>query len=266
MAENYDKEYAKKAFKGIERRRGHKILFKKFEVIGKENLDKSSTDRQRLYISNHQSHSDYLLAWLQFHRQKAQMPMIAAGKNLDIKLFQWIRIDFGKLGAFWIDRNRIKEKDRNATRQVNSKVCQLIENGHDILIFPEGGRSYDGKLFTDYKVGAINKVLRTKKDLDIVNIAFDYNPRIEHGYFKLLKATKKLKGKVGTGLYLGLDLAAFASRYLSMTRGDAYMNIGKPQPLETITKTARNLSEEILAVKNHSKKEIEQLYAEISKT
>jgi len=284
--ETYDAEYAAKALKAVEQRRGHKMFFKKFEVTGEENLNKSPNDRQRLYISNHQSHADYLLAWLQFHRQQAQMPMIAAGTNLDLKPLQWMGIDFGKLGAFWIDRNGIKGKERGATRQIKSKIPRLIKDGHDILIFPEGGRSYDGSIFTDYKTGALKRVLKTGRDLDIVYIAFNYNSRIEHGYFRLLKATKKLRvdpkeireessaflraakklrNAVNNGLYLGLDTIAFASRYLSMTSGNAYMNVGKPQALETITKTANDLDGEILAVENHSKEEIKRLYKEISK-
>ena len=267
MAEEYDREYAKKVLKAIERRGKHRLFFRKLEVIGAENLNKSPGDKPRLLLVNHNSHADYLITWLQCHIQKTQMPMIAAGTNLDLKLLQLMGIDFGKLGAFWVDRDKIRETPRDAvryTRQIRDKVGQLMKDGHDILVFPEGGRSYDGKLFTRYKTGIIKEVLRTQPDIDIVNMAFHYSPRIEEGYFTALQIAKHL-GKPGKLLYVGLDAIAFASRYLRRPESAAYMNVGKPQPLESIAGSKGSLCDKVSAVKHHSKEEIKKLYAEISK-
>lgn len=264
--ETYDTKYAAKVLKAINRRGGHRLFSREFEVIGKENLDKSPKDKQRLYIANHQSHADYLYAWFQFHKQGAQMPMIAAGNNLNLKLLQWMGIDFGKLGAFWIDRDKIgtgREETIAQGTEIEEKVTSLINNGNDILVFPEGGRAYDGSILKKFKPGIIKNVLMAKKNFDIINIAFAYSPRIEEEYFKILNAFKNL-GKIGRTLYVATDATAFALRYLFRPESKTRINIGKPTALEIVVNGCENICDKISAIKNHSRKEIRKLYSEIT--
>ena len=64
-----------------------KKYFNEFIVTGNEYL-LDSKDRQKIYIANHQSHMDYAIGWLNFHKQGIRMPMIPAGINLDQDFFK----------------------------------------------------------------------------------------------------------------------------------------------------------------------------------
>jgi len=266
----YDPEFAQKKLKTVERIKFDKIYFKNFIVNGKDNLHKNE-DRQRIYIANHLSHMDYCLAWLEFHRQGTRMPMIPAGSNLNQPFLKKIGLDFGRLGAYFIDRDLIQSDGKESTEHKKEAIHmtrEIIEKGQDLLVFPEGGRSYNGELFEKYNTGALRSALHKQKNLNIVPIAFAYDHRVEEKFLKTMKKGNRetLLGKI---LYYGADAFAYfinrpIAKAIGCNVGNAYMNIGEPRPLSDITGFLDlTKGRKIEAIKKFSIEEISRLYDEI---
>jgi glycerol-3-phosphate O-acyltransferase len=261
MQEGYDPQYAKRIYEGIEKRGGHKMFFKELHTKGIENI-KENSGRRRLYLGNHLSNADALVVWYTFHKYGIKMPMTAAGANLNIGLLKMIGIDLSRLGAFWTDREKIGDRDRENISGIGEKIDEILSNGNDIFAFPEGGRSYNGKLFEKYKTGIIKKVLQREKDIEIVPFAIDYSRRIEEGFFKYLEKVKEWKFG-GKQIYIALDLLALTKEYFGKKEKEAYINFGRPTSLEKITDTPLYLPETIQAVKGFSMGKTNELFQEI---
>lgn len=260
MAESYDPEYAAKIFAKMQKLGGPRIFFKDLQVLGKENLQSDGSNR-RIYISNHVSHADYMTLWYQFYKQGSKMPRIAAGKNLDLP---WLKkfADIGKLGAFWVDRERIKASDKEAVSGLNGSMTEILKDREDILIFPEGGRSYNNHIFDRYKTGILKRSLRLGDDPEIVSIAVDYTKRIEEDYFKAL-AWSKRQGKWGRRLYVGIDTFAFAKAYLLREDRTAFINAGQPKKLSEIVSDPQDIKSALIGIEEFTKTEIRRLHGEI---
>lgn len=258
--EYYDKEYAKEVFNRTKDKGGYKLFFKDLKIIGENNLKRNG--KQRLYIGNHLSHADYICAWHMFHEYNSKMPMIPAGKNLDLKILNKMGIDFGRLGAFWIDRTKVNTKERKEICELSEKIKEILNNNNDMLVFPESGRSYNGNLFEKYKTGIIKKILLERNDLEIVPMAFDYSKRVEEDFFKKMEKVKDL-GRIGNFLYLTLDATAFIKSYLKKNKETAFINIGKGYSLEEISKDKQDIPQTIKKLKEFSISKINKLYEEI---
>ena len=93
-----------------------------------------------MYASNHKSHTDYLVEPLVLDDHGIRPPIIAAGINL-------FGGPLGLLhrhvtGAIPIRRNT---KDPAYLVTLKAYVAELLRD-HDLLFYPEGGRSYSGEL------------------------------------------------------------------------------------------------------------------------
>jgi len=203
----YDPKFAQEILGRIERINFDKIYFEKFVVTGRENLFRDK-NRQRIYIANHLSHMDYALLWLDFHRNGIRMPMIPAGENLNKKILKKIGLDFGKLGAYFIDRDLMKGNSPSAIQHKKDAIRvtrEIINRGLDFLVFPEGGRNDNGELFGKYETGTLRAVLYNEKDLDIVPVAFAYDHRVEEKFLPIIRKgnrKKEIERHYGGGLYI----------------------------------------------------------------
>ncbi|MAG39358.1 hypothetical protein CMI41_00105 [Candidatus Pacearchaeota archaeon] len=260
----YDLDYTRRTFQRIKRLGGETLIFDRVHIIGEENLHKNP-ERQRLYLANHLSHADYMIIWFKFHEKGIKMPMIPAGKNLDQLFFRLISCDFSKMGGFWVDRELLKSNINGATshgRQIRRSVEAALKNKQDLLIFPEGGRSYQGTIIDSFLTGAVRAVLKEETDLDLTNIAFAYNPRIEEPVFPRLAEHRTKKGPK----YKLWDYIAFARRLIEKrfhNVGDAYMNVSEPRPLIKIVEEGE-LKKRVENLRQYSTQEIRRLYEEIS--
>ncbi len=266
----YDPEFAQKVLRRFEWLGSEKRFFENFIITGRNNLLENS-DRQRIYIANHQSHMDYALTWLEFHRQEIKMPMIPAGSNLNQPFLKNIGLDLGRLGAYFIDRDLMKTNSKESTKQKKEAIRvtrDIIDRGQDLLVFPEGGRSYNGNLFEKYNTGALRSALHKQKDLDIVPIAFAYDNRVEEKFLDTMKRGNR-KTLLGKLQYYGADAFAYfinrpIAKAIGCDVGNAYMNIGKPRPLSDITGFLDlTKGRKIESVKKFSIEEINRLYDEI---
>lgn len=92
-------------------------------------------------LPSHKSHIDYLVLSYVFMKENLQLPLIAAGDNLN---FFPAGPVLRRGGAFFIRRSF--KGDRLYAAVVDTYVRRLIRTGYPIELFLEGGRSRTGKL------------------------------------------------------------------------------------------------------------------------
>jgi glycerol-3-phosphate O-acyltransferase len=126
-----------------------------------------------IYASNHKSHVDYLVEPLVLDDNGIRPPVIAAGINL-------FGGPLGLLhrhvtGAIPIRRNT---KDPAYLITLKAYIAELLRR-HDLLFYPEGGRSYSGEL-KPVKTGLLQAALTADRaDLVLVPTAIAYDLVLE---------------------------------------------------------------------------------------
>lgn len=126
-----------------------------------------------LYASNHKSHLDYLVEPLVLDDHGIRPPIIAAGINL-------FGGPLGLLhrhvtGAIPIRRDT---KDPAYLITLKAYVAEILQR-HDLLVYPEGGRSYSGELKPP-KTGLLHAALQSRHPrLAIVPLAVAYDLVLE---------------------------------------------------------------------------------------
>jgi len=262
-----DKGYSREAYKRILRLGGEKFFFENVVVSGKENL---SSERQRIYLANHLSHMDYALIWLLSHRDGFKMPVIAAGKNLDLRLFRMIGFDFGRLGGEFIDRELLSNGNGSFSdrRDVYRRFRNIVSGGEDLLVFPEGGRNYHAEegVMNSFYEGILRAAL-SGADVDrtdLVLLAFDYDRKVEDGFLDKIERHRKDKN----WRYYFWDAAAYASHFAGRQfcdRGDAYVSVGSPRKIGEIFPARAGMEQRVGAVRDYSVGGIRELYEGIRK-
>ena len=130
-------------------------MFSAIEVdeAGIERLREHAKEGTLVILPSHKSHMDYLaLAWV-LYRHKLQLPLVAAGDNLN---FFPMGAIFRRAGAFFIRRSF--SGDRLYAAVVDAYVRRLIKDRTALEFFLEGGRSRSGKLLPP-KLGLLSIVV-----------------------------------------------------------------------------------------------------------
>ena len=126
-----------------------------------------------VYASNHKSHTDYLVEPIVLDDNGVRPPLIAAGINLFGGPLGLIHKHV--TGAIPIRRNT---KDPAYLITLKAYVSEILKK-HDILFYPEGGRSYSGELKAT-KTGLIYATLQAEcPNLVIVPVAISYDLVLE---------------------------------------------------------------------------------------
>lgn len=94
-----------------------------------------------IFLPCHRSHVDYVSLQLVCYRLGLALPTVIAGDNLN---FPVIGPFLQHAGAMWIRRSF--GEDQLYTTLVQAYIDTLLQNGHNIECFVEGGRSRTGKL------------------------------------------------------------------------------------------------------------------------
>ncbi|HMR80313.1 MAG TPA: glycerol-3-phosphate acyltransferase, partial [Polyangiaceae bacterium] len=106
-----------------------------------ERVREAAKEGSLVLLPSHKSHIDYLILSYVFNNENLQLPLIAAGDNLN---FFPVGPIFRRGGAFFIRRSFRGDKLYAAI--VDSYIRRLIRDGFPIELFLEGGRSRTGKL------------------------------------------------------------------------------------------------------------------------
>ncbi|UCF56511.1 MAG: 1-acyl-sn-glycerol-3-phosphate acyltransferase [Deltaproteobacteria bacterium] len=173
-----------------------------------------------IYVPSHKSHIDYLILNQVLFDHHMHIPRIAAGKNLAFWPMGYI---FRKCGAFFIRRSFAGAKlySEVFTRYVKA----LLEEGHPIEFFIEGGRSRNGKLVLP-KTGFLAILLQAYQegfceDLIFVPISIIYDRIIEEkSYIK----------EIGGGIKRQESLKQIikSRRFLKTRYGKIYIRFNQP--------------------------------------
>lgn len=229
-------------------------IFSSIEVslpdIPSEELSKYPT----MVVSSHRSHMDYILIGIELDKAGMKNLRFAAGDNLTN--MPYVGKVFRSWGAFSVYRAQAMK--RSYISKLSQQVVGMLEDGDNIIVFPEGGRSYKGNMM-DIKGGIIAANIFAQHSspgntYNFLPIAISYERLPEILYFNMLKKGKALlKDKpgiigrlIGNFYYFGADLFAFA-KFLSAPKfkrkyGHVYIDIGKPIAVSDITDVQKNFN------------------------
>src|SRR6478672_7921875 len=170
-----------------------------------------------IYISNHKSHLDYLIEPLVLDDNGVRPPVIAAGINL-------FGGPLGLLhrhvtGAIPIRRNT---KDPAYLITLKAYVAEVLKR-HDLLFYPEGGRSYSGELKAA-KTGLISAALGADcRNLVIIPTAIAYDLVLEDHILARQRVKKRQRP-------FAREIAEMV-RYAVGYKSRAFVTFGAPIPV-----------------------------------
>jgi glycerol-3-phosphate O-acyltransferase len=176
-----------------------------------------------IYVPSHKSHIDYLVLNYVLYLDNMHVPRIAAGKNLT---FWPMGHAFRKSGAFFIRRSF--RGDRLYALVFERYVKALLEEGHPLEFFIEGGRSRSGKLILP-KLGFLSILLNAQaegyaKDLIFVPASITYDRILEEkSYLKEVGGDSKKQENFWEILK--------ARHFLNRKHGRIYIRFGQPLSL-----------------------------------
>ncbi len=189
-----------------------------------------------IYVPSHKSHIDYLILTQVLHDHHMHIPRIAAGKNLAFWPMGYI---FRKCGAFFIRRSFTGA--RLYSEVFVRYIKALLEEGHPIEFFIEGGRSRNGKLVLP-KTGFLNILLQAYEegfcdDLIFVPISIIYDRIIEEkSYLKEIGGDEKKQES--------LQQLITARRFLKRRYGKIYIRFNHPFSLSEYLSNRRQADKE----------------------
>jgi glycerol-3-phosphate O-acyltransferase len=171
-----------------------------------------------IYASNHKSHIDYLVEPLILDDHGVRPPIIAAGINLFGGPLGLIHKHV--TGAIPIRRHT---KDPAYLLTLKAYVGELLRN-HDLLFYPEGGRSYSGEL-KQPKTGLIHAALLSElPGLSIIPTAISYDLVLEDHVLAKQRVKRAQRP-------FARELAEMV-RYAMGYRSRAFVTFGRPIPLD----------------------------------
>lgn len=182
-------------------------------------LREASKEGTLVLLPSHKSHVDYIILSQVMYRAHMQMPLIAAGDNLN---FFPIGALLRKAGAFFIRRSF--KGDRLYGAVVDAYMRRLLKDGWTLEFFLEGGRSRTGKLLPP-KVGLLSIVVdaalgATRQKVYFVPVSIGYERLVEEeSYVAELSGGEKKREDV-RGLLGSADVLARRYGRLSVQFGE----------------------------------------------
>jgi glycerol-3-phosphate O-acyltransferase len=179
-----------------------------------ERVEEATRAGRVIYASNHRSHLDYLVEPLALEDVGIRPPIIAAGINLFGGPLGLIHRHV--TGAMPIRRNT---KDPAYLITLKAYVAELLGR-HDLMFYPEGGRSYSGELKPP-KTGLLHAALQGGQDhMVIVPCAVAYDLVLEDHILSRQRVKRAQRP-------FGREFAELV-RYAVGYRSRAYVTFGTP--------------------------------------
>jgi len=116
-------------------------LYDGVQFDGVERLRSVADGREIVYVPCHRSHIDYLLLSYLLYTRGFSLPHVAAGVNLDLPFVGGI---LRRGGAFFLRRTFAGNPLYAAV--FNAYLKEILQRGHSLEYFVEGGRSRSGRL------------------------------------------------------------------------------------------------------------------------
>ena len=201
-------------------------------VVDTDGLQRVKTMSQRgplILVPCHKSHVDYLiLSWI-LYNHNMPCPHVAAGKNLSF----WPMGPFFRAGGAFFLRRTFRGA-RLYSKVFSEYIHKLLEEGFNLELFIEGGRSRTGKLLMP-KLGFLSILLNAFKngackDMIFVPVFIGYDQIIEeNAYLHEIEGGKKEPEN--------LSQVIKARRFLKQRYGKIYINFHDPVSLNEIIST-----------------------------
>lgn len=201
-------------------------LYDGVELDGLHRLKAVADGHEIVYVPCHRSHIDYLLLSYILYHQGYSLPHVAAGINLNLPVIGGI---IRRSGAFFLRRTFAGNKLYAAT--FNAYLKEILQRGHTLEYFIEGGRSRTGRLLPP-KGGMLAMTVH----------AYLRNPRtpvvfvpVYFGYERLLEG-RAFTSELAGGKKQKESVFAFikALRTLREKYGSVYVNFGEPIALDAL--------------------------------
>jgi len=193
------------------------------DVESLQRVKRAARHSTLVYIPCHKSHIDYLILTYILLKNNLSSPFIAAGKNL---AFWPLGAIFRRGGAFFIRRSF---KGLKFYAEVFSLyVKTMVQLGHNIEFFIEGGRSRTGKMILP-KMGLLAILIQAVEegfceDLVFVPTAICYDRILEEdSYLKEITGESKAEENIGQLMR--------ARRFLKKRYGRVYVQFADPLSL-----------------------------------
>jgi len=202
------------------------LLYDGIEVKGVERLKAVADGREIVYVPCHRSHIDYLLLSYVLYIQGFSLPHIAAGINLNLPIIGGL---LRRGGAFFLRRSFAGLPLYSAV--FNSYLKELLQRGHALEYFVEGGRSRTGRLLPP-KGGMLAMTVHAyltqpQTPVVFVPVYFGYERLLEGGAFTSELAGGKKQRESVFALIKSL-------RTLREDYGRVYVSFGEPIELEPL--------------------------------
>lgn len=203
-------------------------LYDGVELSGVQRLKSVADGNELVYVPCHRSHIDYLLLSYILYVQGFSLPHIAAGVNLNLPVVGGL---LRRGGAFFLRRSFAGKPLYAAV--FNAYLKEILQRGHALEYFVEGGRSRTGRLLPA-KGGMLAMTVHAflqdpQTPVVFVPVYFGYERLLEGGAFTSeLAGGKKQKESI-----LGLVKAL---RTLKEDYGHVYVNFGQPIALNELLK------------------------------
>jgi len=226
-------------------------ILRKIERVSEhaERAVRATRDHRVVYISNHRSHTDYLVEPLVLEDNAIRPPVIAAGINLFGGPLGLIHRHV--TGAIPIRRNT---KDPGYLITLKAYVAEILGR-HDLLFYLEGGRSYSGELKSP-KTGLVHAALQAgHPNLVLQPCAISYDLVLEDFILSRLRVKKQQRA-------FSRELAEMV-RYAVGYRSRAFVTFGEPIPTTGFDPHARR---DVLDLAHHVRDTIGQLFKVVPTT
>jgi len=201
-------------------------LYDGVDFTGVDRLKAVADGREIVYVPCHRSHIDYLLLSYILYMNGFSLPHIAAGINLKLPIVGGI---LRRGGAFFLRRTFAGNPLYAAT--FNAYLKELLQRGHALEYFIEGGRSRTGRLLPP-KGGMLAMTVQAylqepERPVVFVPIYFGYERLLEGRSFTTELAGGKKRKESVFGLLKSL-------KTLREDYGRVHVNISKPIPLDSL--------------------------------
>jgi len=218
----------------------HKFFLKKINVSGYANLSNIPKGTPVIISSVHKSHLDYMaLGHIIYKASNGVVPATIGGTNLFHGTFEKM---LPKLKCVALDRERVSPKNLRSRENLlylstfyDYLMGDVVDKGEMITIFPEGGRSYSGKILP-LNLGIFGIAKRAAKEYNtkvaIVPIGITYDRVTEDCRFDGLRKYKGWNPKA----YRKYDKRGFIHHAVFQPRSIAYIDFGAPMYVEDFRK------------------------------
>ena len=214
------------------------------DVESLQRVKRAARSNTLVYIPCHKSHTDYLILSYILFQNSLFSPFVAAGKNL---AFWPLGTIFRRGGAFFIRRSF---KGLKFYAEVFSLyVKTMVQLGHNIEFFIEGGRSRTGKMVLP-KLGLLAILIQAVEegfceDLVFVptSICYDRIPE-EEAYLKEISGAAKVDENIGQLVQ--------ARRVLKKRYGRVYVQFAEPMSLQQYLAKYRNGADSLQPKERHA--------------